>query len=217
MTCYLTLSETESCLRKVARACGLDWGIAEEAGKAARWLAAFKLPGPETMYRHLRDLRGLDYANFAPNCEFEPWQARGGILCPVVAGAALADLSATMLDGQPKKLGRTAYPLLLAPALGQAARFHQTAFIVCWAGVRLECYADGLTISGKPEQLVVTEVQNVCCCREDIDNPELKPASGAYALDDDLFKRIDALAFKTYVPASEQSRAGAGAGLTDND
>ena len=217
MTYRLTLSETESHLRKAARACGLDWGIAEEAGKSARWLAAFNLPGPENMYRHLCGLRGLDYRDFAPNCDFEPWQASGGILCPVVAGAALADRSATMLAGQPIKLGRTAYPLLLAPALGQAARFHQTAFIACWAGVRLDCYADGLTISGKPGRLEAAEVPSVCCCREDISSPELEPSPDAYAIDYDLFRHIDALAFETYVPASDRSRAGAGAGLTDND
>ncbi len=195
MTYRLTLSETESHLRKVARACGLDWGLAEEAGKAARWLAAFDLTGPEVMYRHLCDLRGLGYADFAPNCDFEPWQARGGILCPVVAGAALADRSATMLDGQPVKLGRTAYPLLLAPALGQAARFHDTAFIACWAGLRLECYADGLSISGDLDQLEASEAANVCCCREDISGPELKPSTSAYAIDYDLYRRFDELAY----------------------
>ena len=54
----LTLAETESYLRKAARACGLDWGIAEEAGKAARWLAAFDLPGPELLLAHLQHLAG---------------------------------------------------------------------------------------------------------------------------------------------------------------
>jgi hypothetical protein len=58
MTYNLTLAETESYLRKAARACGLDWGIAEEAGKAARWLAAFKLAGPETLLAHLQQIDG---------------------------------------------------------------------------------------------------------------------------------------------------------------
>jgi hypothetical protein len=41
---HVTLAEIESYLRKAARASGLEWGLAEEAGKAARWLAAFDLP-----------------------------------------------------------------------------------------------------------------------------------------------------------------------------
>ena len=36
-----TLVEIEGYFRKVARAVGLHWGLAEESGKAARWLAAF--------------------------------------------------------------------------------------------------------------------------------------------------------------------------------
>ena len=125
MSYRITLAEIESSLRKAARACGLDWGVAEEAGKAARWLAAFNLPGPETTLRHLQNLCGQDYRNFIPDCDLVPWQASGGILCPIITGAALADRSAIMLEGSAIKLGPTAYPLLLAATLGQAARYHQ--------------------------------------------------------------------------------------------
>ena len=53
-----TLAEIEAYLRKAARAAGLDWGLAEEAGKAARWLAAFDLPGAEITLAHLQQLDG---------------------------------------------------------------------------------------------------------------------------------------------------------------
>jgi len=43
------------------------------------------------------------------------------------------------------------------------------------------------------------------------------PATTAYSIDVDIWAAIDALAFKTYAPATEVSRARAGAGLTDND
>ena len=217
MAYRLTLSEAESYLRKAARACGLDWGIAEEAGKAARWLAAFGLPGPETMLRHLRGLAGRDYRRFAPNCELEPWQAGNGALCPVVTGAALADRSAKMLGGNPINLGCTAYPLLLTAALSQAAAYHRSAFTACWAGVRVDCFADGLTIGGNRGDLLLAEVTHVRCSRENLENPELLPSARAYEIDEETFRQIDRLALQTYVPASDESRAGAGAGLTDND
>ena len=67
MSYNLTLAEVESYLRKSAQAVGLDWGIAEEAGKAARWLAAYGLPGPECMLTHVLGLRGLDYPMFTPD------------------------------------------------------------------------------------------------------------------------------------------------------
>lgn len=212
-----TLSEAESSLRKAARAVGLDWGLAEEAGKAARWLAAFKLPGPEIMLAHLQHIEGADYAGFIPDCGREPWQSPGGLLCPVVAGAALADRSARLVAGKELGLGRTAYPLLLAAALGQAARHHRTAFSVRWAGVQVNCFADGLQIIGARGDLLLAEADTVYCRRADDAVPEVSASTLACEIDDEAWRQIEALAFRTYVPASEASRAGAGAGLTDND
>lgn len=217
MSYRLTLAEIESYLRKAARASGLDWGIAEEAGKAARWLAAFSLPGPELLLLHLQNLADSDYREFTPDCSLDPWQAPGGLLCPIITGAALADRSAQMLDGQAFRLGNTAYPLLLAATLGQAARYHQTAFSTCWAGVRMNCFGHGIQILGRREDLTLAAADDVCCCRDDSAEVEIEASTLAYEIDEDVFKRIDALAFKTYAPATAASRAGAGAGLTDND
>jgi hypothetical protein len=217
MSYRLTLSEAESSLRKAARACGLEWGLAEEAGKAARWLAAFGLPGPETLYAHLCNLEGRHYTDFVPACSLEPWQAAKGPMCPIVTGAALADRAAQMLEGRVFHLGRTAYPLLLAATLGQAARFHGTAFVTCWEGVRLNCFGHGLQVLGRREKLLVAESAQVCCCRDDSAEAEIEASTMAYEIDAEIVQRIDALAFRTYAPATEESRAGAGAGLTDND
>ena len=217
MSYNLTLAETESYLRKAARACGLEWGIAEEAGKAARWLAAFNLPGPEIMLAHLRHLQARDYRAFIPDCSTEPWQASSGLMCPVIAGAALADRSAQMLTGQVFKLGPTAYPLLLAATVGQAARCHKTVFTTAWAEVRVSCFENGLSIDGKHGDLLLTEVDAVSCQQDDLSTPQQLPSTLAYEIDSEIFKSIDSLAFQTYAPATEESRAGAGAGLTDND
>jgi hypothetical protein len=212
-----TLAEIESYLRKAARACGLDWGIAEEAGKAARWLAAFNLPGPEIMLAHLQNLKGKDYRDYIPDCSIEPWQPVGDLLCPIITGAALADRSAQMLDGAQLSLGPTAYPLLLAATVGQAARCHQAVFTTAWAGVRVSCFDNGLSIEGERNDLAMPAVDSVICYRDELSNPQQLPSTLAYQIDIAVFKRIDRLAFETYAPATEESRAGAGAGLTDND
>ena len=218
MSYYITLAEIESYLRKAARASGLEWGLAEEAGKAARWLAAFDLPGPETLLAHLQNLAGKDYAAFIPRCDLQPWQVDGdGPLCPIITGAALADRSAAILDGNELTLGKTAYPILLAAALGQAARFHRCAFSICWSGLRLDCFGNGLTIEGERDSLLLAEVDQVCCCRSEATTPQQLASTGAYSIAEEVFKAIDALAFETYAPATAESRAGAGAGLTDND
>jgi hypothetical protein len=52
---------------------------------------------------------------------------------------------------------------------------------------------------------------------EEVPTP-LTRRSGPLEVDPDLWRHLESLAAKTYVPASEASRvAGAGAGLTDND
>jgi len=213
----LTLAEAEAYLRKAARAVGLDWGLAEEAGKAARWLAAFGLPGPEIVLAQLESLAGVDYTAVMPDCGREPWQAPGGLLCPVVTGAALADRSAQLVAGKDFELGRTAYPLLLVAILGQAARHHEVAFATAWDGVQVNCFGDGLQILGDRDDLLRAATETVRCWRDDSAVAELRPSTRAYQIDEATFKRIDTLAFQTYVPASEASRAGAGPALTDND
>lgn len=217
MSYRLTLAETESYLRKASRACGLDWGIAEEAGKAARWLAAFDLPGPEVLLAHLRQLADEDYRQFIPDCSSSTWQAPSGLLCPLITGAALADRSAQMLDGKVFRLGATAYPLLLAATIGQAARCHRRVFTTSWAGVRISCFENGLSIDGNRDDLSLARAEAVSCRLDDLAEPQQLPSTLAYAIDSAVFREIDALAFETYAPATRESRAGAGAGLTDND
>ncbi|MDH3632898.1 MAG: DUF3726 domain-containing protein [Gammaproteobacteria bacterium] len=217
MSYNLTLAETESYLRKAARARGLEWGIAEEAGKAARWLAAFNLPGPEILFAHLQYLKDRDYRGLIPNCSVQPWQSSGGLLCPIITGAALADRSAQMLEGKKFELGSTAYPLLLAATVGQAARCHRTVFTTAWAGVRVSCFENGLSIEGNRDDLLLPAVDAVSCYRDELSTPQQLPSTFAYQIDSNTFKCINELAFETYAPATEESRAGAGAGLTDND
>ena len=217
MSIRLTLAEIEAYLRKAARATGLDWGICEEAGKAARWLAAFELPGPETLLSHLQLLNGKPYPDFIPDCDADPWQAPGGIICPIIGGAALADRSARLLDGQSFRLGSTAYPLLLAATVGQAARRHRRVFTTAWSGVQVSCFENGLSIAGQRDDLLLPQATAVSCRLDDLDEPEQLPSTLSYPIDATAFEQIDALAFLTYAPATDASRAGAGAGLTDND
>ena len=159
----------------------------------------------------------VDRLSKSPDCELETWRAEGDALCSLITGAAIADRSSLLLAGRTISLARTAYPLLLAPALGQAASHHRAAFVLRWPGVRIDCQPDGITLYTESGSLEAVEASEVGCERDDLAEPGLKPSAGAYPIESEIFKRIDALAFKTYVPASEKSRAGAGAGLTDND
>ena len=216
-----TLVEIEGYFRKVARATGLHWGLAEEAGKAARWLAAFNLPGPELMLRHLQNIEGKDYEQCKPvigsDVIGELWQANGQTLCPIITGAAIADRAELLLNGHTISLGSTAYPILLAATIGQASRCHNMIITTSWAGVKLSCYGSGIRIEGNRDDLWLDKIDAFSCQQTFGTLPEQMPSTLAYAIDSDVWQLVDKLAFRTYAPATEQSRAGAGAGLTDND
>ncbi len=212
-----TLAEIEVYLRKTARAAGMDWGLAEEAGKAARWLAAFDLPGAEITHAHLQLLDGNEYGQFLPTSLDDTWQARGDYLCPIVTGAAMADRSNQMLKGREFRLGPTAYPILLVATIGQAARYHATTFTTSWAGVRVSCYENGIRIEGCRDDLLLARAESVTCRQSEDTNPQSMPSTLACDVDSETWAAIDKQTFKTYVPATAESRAGAGAGLTDND
>ena len=213
----VTLAEIEFYLRKAARAMRLDWGICEEAGKAARWLAAFDLPGPELLLAQLQQIENRTYRDFIPDCNKSPWQSPCGLVCPIIAGAALADRSAQMLEGKVFELAGVTHPLLLAATVGQAARCHQTVFTTSWAGVSVSCFENGLSVDGNRDDLLLAKVDSVSCRQNEGSTSQQLPSTMAYSVDSDIWGQIDALAFKTYAPATEESRAGAGAGLTDND
>ena len=122
-----------------------------------------------------------------------------------------------LLQGKTFELKGVAYPLLMAATIGQAARCHRTVFTTTWGDIRISCFENGLSISGPRDQLELSRVERVSCFQDSLTTPDSLPSTLACSIDDAIFSRIDAVAFETYAPATEASRAGAGAGLTDND
>ena len=81
----------------------------------------------------------------------------------------------------------------------------------------MSCFENGLSIDGSHDDLLLTRVDAVTCQQGNLSAPQCLPSTLAYTIERKIFKDIDEIAFKTYAPATEESRAGAGAGLTDND
>ena len=78
----LTLPEIQSLCFKAARGAGMEWGLAEEAAFAARWLAAAGLPGPERLGARLQ-AGGVA----APEIGSGVWRGRAGGALGVREGA----------------------------------------------------------------------------------------------------------------------------------
>lgn len=191
----LALSELRSLITKAARGAGLSWGLAEEAGWAAEWLAQ----------------RGLPAADWATI-----WLAArmAGAVSPVEVGTALADA----LPGTPAVTGETLPDGLVAPGfllpflhriaqggstVSIAARLGPVAQVSCAGGVVFgpawQAQSDGWRLSDASDAKGQA-------------GPAGRPTVSASVLE-----YLDGLALLTTVPKSDASRRDAGSMGGDND
>ncbi len=213
-----SLNELESETKKAIRGAGLSWGLAEEGGKAVRWLAAHgadPLPAlNDILDRHDRR------ANLAamPTLTDSGWHAAVP-MCPIALGVTLCD-HADWLTKEDFVGGPVARPLLLVPFVATAVRILKRP---------LQFYADGAQVvldqRGDPSSNINSfdspDAEDIRCS---VMVGQLSPsqmkagATHGIATHPSSWQRITAYGHRTYVPASERSRReGAGAGLIDND
>jgi hypothetical protein len=214
-----SLNELETEARKAIRGAGLSWGLAEEGGKAVRWLAAHGMdPLPalaDVLERH--DRRERITSAFTMT-ETGRWTADAPV-CPITLGVAFCD-DADRLATSAFVAGPVARPLLLAPFVAAAARI---------LGRPLQLELDGRQImldqrgdpSGDLSMLDGSDAGEIRCVviADRLSGSQGKAASTrGIETDPQSWQRIAAYVHRTYVPASERSRReGAGAGLIDND
>ncbi len=214
----LSLYEIEVTGKRAARGCGLSWGIAEEAGKAVRWLSEHGLPGAEELAETLNHVDGKTYEDLAPTAADGVWHARSGRLCPLICGPAICDRAVEIAAGREIEFGPMSQPLLLASYAAAAAKLIDGAVELAWPGIVLVATSDGIKIDGERKALTVPSVEHVRCRRADRTDV---PSSGSVvgcAVDAEAWRRLSALAHRTLAPATDESRlAGAGAGLIDTD
>ncbi len=221
---HRSLNEIEQTVRKAARGCGLPWGVADEVGKAIRWLHGFGLNG---IYGLNAVLDRYDHQNsrgYAPMSLTGVWQAPAGTLSPLLTGPSLCDCM-EMLAQQPIVTGKIAHPVLTAGFLGQKALIADQPIRLEWSSVTLEFHRAQLAISGNRADLNINICDALRCTRMPrskyvgpTPGKVLDAASGGVAIDDALWEKLEGRAHLTYVAATEASRlAGAGAGLSDND
>ncbi len=214
-------NELDALSRRAARATGLAWGLAEEAGKAARWLAVRRLPSASLIARHLSRSDGAAYDDLVPVMEGGRWAARSGKLCPLITGAALSDRAREIVPGKSVTLASVAYPLLLSAFLGRAAKATGHDLEIRWLGLSVRCCPDEISLELGEEAALeaerVTDVTIQAATGNAAGRPMPRlPTSVQVAPED--WAILKALAARTYVPASEESRLrGAGAGLMDTD
>ena len=212
MTMYLTfsLNEVEVTAKKAARGSGFTWGMAEEAGKATRWLCGKGVNGCAELSRLLSIAeRNIERT---PILEAGIWKSVASSLCPISVGACMAD-QAHELDAQGWQVNDVACPAFLMPFAAEiAAKTGQTVDVT---GQEFTAVTDGihLNLTG---QLPVHGVPVTIRTSQKTLRPS--DAFSRAAPTETDWTVLQTLAHRTYAPATEASRAkGAGAGMTDND
>jgi hypothetical protein len=219
----LSCNEIAALCLKAARGAGMSWGLAEEAGYAAVWLARHGIDGPGHLRRHLARTEGRAWVDICPVVTPGAWRAAPGrSLCPVALGVTLSDHAALpegLAAGRKLRLGPVDSPVLLLPFLTEIAMRDGLVIDLAWddgtatlGGARpwaVEA-ARALGLGPAPLSLSLTASAR----RGASHPPKAVPPPPTEA---DTIAALNALAMRTTVPASDASRAGAGSATTDND
>ncbi len=210
-----SLGEIEGLARKASRGGGFDWGMAEEAGKAVRWLASMGLPGPEALDAFLIAHDRTPHAQMRPvDVTASVWTSAGGAVCPISAGVALCDIAQDAgLPGE-IQIPDCAYPLLLVPFVSAASEDGGHALQLIWEGGEFACASDIRGQTSAP----MAPMGRALIRRGTAPGLPLPECQLRYDLDAEPAARLTELARRTHAPDTDASRlSGAGAGLSDND
>jgi len=213
-----SIGEISSLVLKAYRATGMPWGLAEEAGRAAGWMAMHRLPGLESFAGLVTTFDGVAIDQRTPVSLAPPYHSNRTTLCPVVVGTVLNDLYAGNTAFDPFTISRCAYPAILLPFVDRVALVNRRRLIVSWGDVEVRSNGDGLVIDGDPSSLGVDQTEQVAVSTDNVAGPTRKGIARRGQGHPAAIRVLEQFAQRTYVPASSESRlGGAGAGLTDND
>ena len=217
----VSLNQIEQTARKAARGAGLAWGLADEVGRAMRWLHTYGLNGAALLAAHLDGVEGDGFGcpPAAPLALTGVWRAAAGPLDPLATGASISDC----IDAMPRdgiQTAAIARPLLAAAFVGGAAESEGLAFEVTWRGCVLRCARGRVQVRGALDAAVADCMH----CRPAeprapaFRGPFRAPRLGETTVDARAWSRLNRHARRPHVPATPASRqTGAGAGLRDND
>jgi hypothetical protein len=208
------LNEIEATAKRAARGAGLSWGMAEEASKATRWLCAQGIDGAAVLAAVLEQTEGKPASDMRPQSLSGEWQAEGGRLCPLLAGASLSDCAAGLADAR-ITLQTVSHPAMLLPfAAAIAGQLGQTVTLE-WEGCA--AVTDGRAVSIAGDALLDAKAAGASASLGGTLGTPMPQATRA-APDAAAWESLNRFAHRTFAPATEASRlAGAGAGLSDND
>ena len=215
----VSANEIHHMIRKASLAIGFDHDRATDIGAAAVWLATHGQDG----CRAVEAMLAATDTAFPPQIIIDKDQLMLASPRPAVEGIAALDwLIAHSAQGS-VVMTNVAHGLLLFGLLGMAAGQYHCAFQLSVEGTDRQAMVtrsgctDWTILLDHPDQ----EVALICLPPLALDNHNKAEDQNGHEdllVAKDVWDRLAALAYQTYVPSSEESRlSGAGAGLNDND
>jgi len=239
----VSLNEIQATAAKAARGCELPVGLAADVGFATRWLCERELPGVSTLLSALDESAPIG-VNVA-DADADAGDGRrvltvtddaGDIPVPALLVAPSLVELATDSASSPQSIEADAIarPLLLVPFVARrgsgtvTARWTTAAgsVLIEPSGVGVQVRAQGRSaLAAAVGRQLTVEVEGsdigrppVAISSADLEAASQRSIANGILVDDVEWERLGRLAWRTYVPVSDQSRLqGAGAGLTDND
>lgn len=220
-----SLNEIQTLATKAARGAGLPWGLADEAGRAARWLEARGLAGLSALDGALEGLAAQDWRRCFPAPSGTVWRSEAGEVDGLLAGVTIADRAGLPLPfagGNALVLDSVRRPLLILPFLSGVAGVIGTRLTVSLVpetpaiGVGPRSVAES---SRAIEALPLAKSVRIRQERNRAAQPDLPRLDGSIPIDKEVYARIDRRAARTYVPesAESQARGAGGSELNETD
>ncbi len=217
-----SLNEIQTLATKAARGAGLPWGVADEAGRTARWLESRGLGGLAALAAALDSLAVPDWSRFFPVPAGACWRGRDGGIEGLLAGIAIADRAGPGLPfageaGGALVLDAVHRPLLAMPFLAGTAE-------ACGVSLGVSTGAGGPAIRLGPQGISATcrTVEGLALAPALRIERDLSPAApavlprldGSIPVEDAVYACLDKRAWQTYVPESAESQARGAGGST---
>ena len=220
-----SLNEIQMLATKAARGAGLPWGLADEAGRAARWLEARGLAGLAALDGALDGLSAPEWRRCFPIPSGSAWRAESEAIDGLLAGMTIADRA-----GQSRPfagdgtliLAAVRWPLLAIPFLAGVAQLRGERLTVSFGPDRPVIGIGNEFVSASCRQIEKLAKVEAIRIERGFVGPmahRLSRLDGSIPIDNEVYARLDRRACKTYVPesAESQARGAGGSNLIETD
>lgn len=236
-----SINEVAALAKKAAKGAGYSWSMADEASFATAWLCRNGIDGASALAQHLDIINERNADTLKLNSLDAPWCGGPHGLCSVSAGAALSD-SANEFSANSSEISgelmQVVSPVLLLPfiayACHQVAKQHlsqpkSASDDMCEALVNCELFNAKLMANAQGSWVSTFQITSntfagpsttaytIQLKRADKLNTAPSQTEHRVNIASDVLKTLNDYAARTYAPATDASRDGAGAGTSDND